>query len=163
MNADTFFYISYAYEEEIINKKLPFKGNKLIIDKKNLFAAAFDKEEKYGIDTTIQIEPSTIRHFEFRYFDAANQQHITFYDPSQPDSLQHRSFIPIQLKFLDTNLLKEEVQFLISNFKEKNPDVTSHQLSEKVHAVLEEVYAGKIEEHNLINWLKSSGIYKCRE
>ena len=159
MNQDTFFYIRYVYDGEVINKRLPFKGNTLTIDKNDLFKAQFDKGEKYEVDTIISIPYQEIQDFHLGHFDQVNRRAIKFYDPSQPDfpvNKQMRSTIPIKLKFLNTILLKEEVNSLIFGIKTTNPKIKSKQLNEGIHDCLEKIYSGKIEKTNLVEWLDAN-------
>lgn len=154
MNQDTFFYIRYTYDEDTINKVLAYEGNQLIIDKTTLFTAKYEAHEKYGVDTTIQINPVAIKAFEFRYYDYKNQQPIYIRDRRLADDLQMRIFIPIRLKFLNTKILKEELDFVIPSIKKNEPNKSSKALSSQIHAYLEEQFEGALKAKNLKEWLK---------
>ena len=154
MNKDSFFYIRYHWEEDTINKELPIDGNFIIITKSDLFQTKFFPEDRFGKDTIITIPEDEAFQFEFRC-EKCDHGRI-FFDPSQPDHLQGREFVPIKLKFLDSKELEVELKFIIPTLKSVNPNISKAKLFDRVHAYLQERYEGKIEPDNFEDWIREN-------
>ena len=152
MNRDTFFFIQYMYEGEVVNKKLGFEGKYLIISKKTLFTVIFEEDEKYGVDTIIQISPEQIKEFKFRYYNQGKD--FLFIDTSQPDDLQKREFIPIKLVFLDDEELREKISFFLNALTTTFPEDNQDKLLGRIKGFLQVYYKGKIEEKNFKKWIE---------
>ncbi len=92
MNEESFFYLTYTHNDEQIRKKLSSNGDKLILD----------KEEIFKIDgEAIPVE----------------EKQMTLYYRSDGKSSKVNTFTPV---FPDLNDLKEEVEIILSEYGEKD-------------------------------------------
>ncbi len=126
MNENQFFYISYKYKGENVNKKLSFINDSLIIDRKELL--------------TIDGQPipnPNITDMEIKYLDKTqNNKNILI-----------STFLPV---FPDLNTLKEEINMIIDSFHDKNND----QKIKEIISYINDFY-GKPDKENLEHWLKT--------
>ncbi|PHR49274.1 MAG: hypothetical protein COA32_04280 [Fluviicola sp.] len=91
-----FFFLSYQYRGEKIAKKLPSDGNKLILDKNDIFS----------------IDGKSIAPF--------NTEMILFYrDASSKENVMISKFNPI---FPDNESLKKEVEVILNEYSEKTEE-----------------------------------------
>lgn len=87
MNENSFFYLRYQYEGESINKKLEFKTDTLIIEKKSLFT----------VDGKPIPNPD-ISEMKLFYYSDNKSVLINEFDPVFPDNEQLKAEISIILK-----------------------------------------------------------------
>jgi hypothetical protein len=126
MEDNKFFFIRYTYNDEIINKKLSFNLDTLIIDKNELFT----------VDGKA-IESQNINQFNLYYHQKGSEQ---------PESILINAFEPI---FVSTKQLKPEIDIIFEEFKGKSFDII---LSE-VYDYLNSFY-GKVDRGYIEKWLK---------
>ena len=93
-NEKSFFYLSYTYNDEVIRKKLPFIGNKVILERDNIFK----------IDN--ELIPVEQLEMSLWYMDEASGEKLA-------------EFTPI---FPDLKLLKSEIQIIIAEGADKSKD-----------------------------------------
>ena len=94
MDSDHFFFLSYVYKGEIINKKLKFSGDNLIIDKADLY--------------TVDGKP----------IPSPDNTAITLFYKKGPENIRINRF---ELIFPETTQLKKEVQIIVDEMV-KEPD-----------------------------------------
>ncbi|MCO6489073.1 MAG: hypothetical protein J5I98_11675 [Phaeodactylibacter sp.] len=126
MDEQHFFYIRYSWRGETINKRLRHSGDKLIID----------KEELYKVDEK-PITQSEVAGYVLYYYDAGEQT-----------SLKINEFTPV---FPDERALKEELRAIISAF---SPPATE-KIKSAVEDYLFDQY-GVPEKANLNEWLEAN-------
>ena len=126
MEDQKFFFIRYSYNNETINKRLPFKGDVLTIDKDELFVV--DGKPIPGPDS----------------------KEVTLYyhkkTDDTPESILITSFEPI---FVSSESLKPEVKIIIDEFQ---GEPTEKVLAE-VYDYLSSFY-GNVDRTHLECWLK---------
>jgi hypothetical protein len=127
MNEKMYFYIRYTYKNEVINKKLSFKADTLIILKNELLT----------IDGQ-QIPNPDITEMKLMYMEEGEKF------VSTPIC----SFIPV---FPDFELLKEEVSIIIDKMKGK----PYKEIFLEISSYINDFY-GKPDETNLRYWLRES-------
>lgn len=151
MREDNFFYLRYYWQGDTINKKLPIKDNALIFSKSEIFSARYNSEEpRFGKDTIVTIPEEEASGFELHC--VCDNPYSVFSNPGLPDDLQNRTYLPIRLQFLDTEVVKKEVAFLLDVLAHKE-GVPEGQILDRIHAGLESYFNGKIEKGNLKDWL----------
>jgi hypothetical protein len=101
MNDDSFFYISYKYENEKINKKLTHEGENLIIQKSELFK--------------IDGKPAAVEQQEMSIFYMANGKANKIND-----------FTPV---FPDLDDLKAEVQIILDEFSSRDKEIKINEIT----------------------------------
>ena len=124
MNDKKYFYIRYSYKNEIINKKLAFRGDTLIINKNELFT----------IDGKLISNPE-ITEMKLMYMEEGLNYvstPICAFTPVFPEYVQ----------------LKKEVQIILDQMKSK--DYKDKLL--EISAFINDFY-GKPDEGNLKEWL----------
>lgn len=117
MDKDHFFFLSYAYKGEEINKKLDYSGDTLIIDKRSLYTV--DGNPIPNPDNT------TIMLFYRKGFE----------------SVQINKF---DLIFPDTKQLKKEIQIILDEFKEKPGKEKVGEINAYVNENYGKVYRGNL-------------------
>ena len=117
MDADHFFYLSYEHNEETIRKKLEYKeGNKLVIDKGELFK--IDGE-------SIPVENKT----------------MTLYYRKGSESEKINTFHPV---FPDLDELKDEVQIIMDEFSDKSNEEKVKEITAYLSEILWQALRKKI-------------------
>jgi len=123
MNANRFFYISYKYKGEDINKPLDYSDDSLILDKNKLYKVD-------GNPITAPDSPQVTLYYR-------NAEKKTF-----------QSIAVFNLVFPEEKTLKEEVKIILTEFESKD----SKQKTEEVLSYLNEFY-GKPDRENVVEWL----------
>lgn len=129
MNNKNFFYISYRYKDEDINKKLTYSNDTLIIDRSELFT----------IDGWPITNPN-ISNMELFYFNGENKsvkQRINNFNPIIPDPDE----------------LINEINVILESLSDKSKENIIKQTS----IYINEMY-GKIDQSNVEKWLNKKGI-----
>lgn len=125
MDNNHFFYISYKYKGEEVNKKLKFENDTLIIDRAELLT----------VDGTPIPNPN-ITDMQIKYRDANKNSNTLI-----------NSFNPV---FPDVVTLKEEVQMIIDSFSDKNKSVKINEVTSYIND-----FYGKPDKENLEHWLNT--------
>ncbi len=126
MKDQNFFFIRYKLEEETINKRLQFRSDTLIIDRKELFT--IDGEYKENVD---------VKEMSIYYYRK---------NDGKTESILINSFEPV---FVSVNHIKPEIDIIIQEFQGK-PFVT---ILSEVFDYLNSFY-GKVDRNYLESWLK---------
>lgn len=100
-NESSFFYLTYEYKDELIRKKLAANGNKLILDKKEIFKV--DGE-------TIPVEKYEMTLF---YREGKSSKTISTFSPVFPNQSE----------------LKIEVQIILDEFSDKENSVKIEEVT----------------------------------
>ncbi|MCB8963727.1 MAG: hypothetical protein H6536_01630 [Bacteroidales bacterium] len=133
MNHQKHFFVRYSYNNETINKKLQFNGDRLIIN----------PDEILVVDGKPIPNPEQISEITLFYYDSSNKT---------PESILINSFRPVFVKTAD---IKGEVKTIVDEFKSKNYETV---LSE-VYDYLNNFY-GYTEKEELEKWLNSNFDFK---
>ena len=133
MSKNTFFYVRYLYENEIVNKRLESVENTLLISKETLFTID-GKEVPSQQVSDIKL---------YYYFTRGKDGDIK--------SLKICDFDPI---FVDTAYLETQIELLISSLKPETED----EIENEVLCFLNEFY-GVPNINNLRNWLRNNFVY----
>ncbi len=128
MTDTSFFYVKYTFDNEVINKKLTFSGDTLIIDPKTLYT----------------FEGNPIQS------SRTSDTKIYYYQKKEIKSILIAEFNPV---IPDENLLRKECMLLISQLKKQGKDVIS--ISNEVIAFLNEFY-GKPNMMDVTHWLNKT-------
>lgn len=126
MNDNQFFYVSYIYNNERINKRLNFKHDTLILNEKEI----------YTIDGK-SFNPSKPLNMIFYYYDQTLKV---------PVSYLIQEFCPI---FISIEKFRRDVEDIVNQNKENPINI----IAEKVNAALRIKY-GKFHNTNLLKCLK---------
>ena len=126
MNEKNFFFLQYEYEGEVINKKLAFQGDTLILDRSTIFT----------IDGK-QVSMKNDLKCALKY----------------RKSEQNENFLVSEFNLVTPSLndLKSELEILLSNSPAKK---TSDKVDEVGGYLLE--FYGQADRDNLIEWMKSA-------
>lgn len=124
MDKNHFFYLRFDYNGETINKKLPVEDGKLVLDRKEI----------YKIDGKA-IEDAKIKEMTLYYRDNAKKT-----------STKINSFNPV---FPDVDLLKQELNIIISEYSEKDADKKKSEITSYINE-----FYGKPDKDNLAEFLK---------
>ncbi len=127
LNENNFFFVRYIYNGETINKRLPFKGNMLFVNKADI----------YTVDGKT-IEPPDKNEMNLYYYRKGSET---------PESVFISSFTPI---FVRTNDIKPEIAIIIDEFKGKPTD----QIIGEVYDYLTSFY-GSIDKAMVEKWVKA--------
>lgn len=126
MSKDNFFYVSYKYNGESINKPLAYDGDSLVID----------KAELYKVDG----KPIT----------APDDTQVTLYFRDNVKKTA-KTISTFNLVFPNENELKDEIKIIIGELKNKN----ASQKTDEVLSYLNEFY-GKADRDNVQPWLQKN-------
>ena len=107
MNDDSFFFIRYIYEGETINKKLAYDGDKLIINKEELFKV--DGEP---------IDPTAITECELYYRAGSKNTLIGSFNPVFPETEALKKEVSIIMQELSGKTEDEKIEELTSYLNE---------------------------------------------
>ncbi len=124
MDEKHFFYISYQYNNETINKQLPFKDDTFFIEKADLFLVD-DKP----------IKSSEVDNLKLYYYKRHNI----------PESVLIAEFNAL---FLETEQIKPEIQIIVQELEGS----TYEKITNEVYGYLRDFY-GIVDRENLGNWL----------
>lgn len=128
MNADSFFYASYQYRGEKINKKFPAEGKELVLSAKELY----------------QVDGQPIDAGETTEFT------LYYYQPRLKKLQKVSTFSPV---FLADEEVSTELTIIFRNLVGEHPEAVDREAVKKdLIAYLVEVY-GKADEENLEDWL----------
>lgn len=127
LDENNFFFVRYTYKGETINKRLPFKGNSLVLD----------KAEIYVVDGK-PIESPDKNELGLYYYRKGSQT---------PESVFISSFSPA---FVKTTDIKPEIAIIVDEFKGKPAD----QIIGEVYDYLTTFY-GSIDKAILEKWVKA--------
>jgi hypothetical protein len=133
MMDQNFFFIRYKYNDETINKKLPFRTDTLIIDKNELFT----------IDGK-SIESPDIKEFNIYYYSK---------NDDKTESLLINTFEPI---FVTSDQIKPEIDIIIDELYGKPFETVLAEVYDYLNS-----FYGKIDKDCLSAWLKKQ--YKFEE
>lgn len=126
MEDQKFFFIRYSYNNEIINKRLPFKGDILKID----------KDELYVVDGKPISSPDT-KEVSLYYHKKTDDK---------PESILIASFEPV---FVSGESLKPEVKIIINEFDGQ----PNEKVLAEIYDYLKSFY-GNVDRTHLETWLK---------
>ncbi|MCU4166093.1 hypothetical protein [Carboxylicivirga caseinilyticus] len=90
LNANSFFFIRYNYKGESINKKLPFSGNGVIINAKDL----------HSVDGN-PIIPSEVSNYNLFYYDSRAKKSL--------------SLSGMNLVFVDDTVIQDEIETILNS------------------------------------------------
>ncbi len=135
MNEQQHFFVRYTYNNETINKKLLFNGDKVIINPDEIFA----------IDGKPISNPEQISEITLFYYNNSN---------NAPESILINSFRPVFVKTAD---IKGEVKTIVDEFKSKNYET----IISEVYDYLNNFY-GYMEKEEMEKWLSNNfELKKC--
>jgi hypothetical protein len=126
MNGNNYFFIQYRYNGEEINKKLKSEGNKVIIDKNELFK----------VDQNPIPIPDSCK-MRLYYFKEADKSHLLISE--------------FNLMSPDLESLKKEVQVIIDELKSN----TANEKITQVVGYITDSY-GKVEDESVKKWLTNN-------
>ncbi len=124
MDDKNFFFASYEYRGEKINKKLPFEGNQLILS----------AEALYKVDE-LSINAGETSGFQLFYYPTATKKPVLV-----------TGFLPV---FLPDETAVKELDIIYRTMAGDDPKIIQEELT----AYLVEIY-GKVESGNIASWLK---------
>jgi len=135
MNDQKHFFVRYNYNNETINKKLQFNGDRVIINPDEIFA----------IDGKPIANPEQISEITLFYYDNSGKT---------PESILINSFRPV---FVKTSDIKGEIKTIVDEFKSKNYEM----IISEVYDYLNNFY-GYMEKEEMEKWLNSNfELKKC--
>jgi hypothetical protein len=117
MNRDNFFFLRYIYKGEVINKKLEYSNDTLIIDKQNLF--------------TVDGKP----------IPSPDNTSINLFYRKGSDSYQISTF---DLIFPDMNQLTKEIQVILDEIKDKSIKEKIGEINGYINESYGKVYHGNL-------------------
>jgi hypothetical protein len=126
MDEQRFFFIRYKHKNEVVNKRLNYKGDLLFID----------------MNEVLQVDGKPIKE------DDASDFALYYHkrSDSSPESVLISSFSPV---FLRTNQVKPEIAVIVNEFRGADGEI----ILAEVYDYLSSFY-GKVDKPNLERWLK---------
>lgn len=126
MMDQNFFFIRYQLNDETINKKLPFRGDTVIIDKAELFTIDGKSVEMPGV-----------KEFSIYYYSKKEDK---------AESLLINTFEPV---FVTSEQIKPEIDIIVDELYGKSFDTVLAEVYDYVNS-----FYGKIDKDYLSAWLK---------
>lgn len=126
MNADNFFYISYEYNGDAVNKELKYSADTLILDQKELMTV-----------DGVPIPNPQIKKMELFYYKKVDGEVMSI-----------GAFNPI---FLNDKEFKSEVEIILDSVKSESKEEKINEILSYVND-----FYGKPNKENLIDWIEAN-------
>lgn len=124
MSSTNFFIVQYEHDNEIIRKKLRYRGNTLILNKQEIFT----------------VNRKILKEKE-------RELTIFYYDGKKLKLKKIGNFTPL---FIDSKKLKKEIKVMIQVLREAGK--SNSEIIKEIHLFLLEFY-GEVLRKNLVDWL----------